>query len=125
MYRLATNYPSQDTQIKFTKPLQTSNTPTLLQQTSVPSPQKWRKTTPHFYGILKIHKNFHHFPPLRPIVFQCSSELSPSAQLINHLLQPLAQIYPDYLHNSTFLLLVLQDLNVPDDAILVTVDVES
>ena len=127
-YRLATNYPSQDIQTKIHETVASFKTQLhsynkRLYQHLRNGPKQPR--IPQFYGIPKIHKNFHHFPPLRPIVSQCSSVLSPSAQLIDHLLQPLAQIYPDYLHNSTSLLLILQDLNVPDDAILVTVDVES
>ena len=60
---------------------------------------------------------------MRPIVSQSSSLLAPSAQLIDHVLQPLAISYPDYVHNSTSLVLCLQELTVPDDAILVTIDV--
>ena len=79
--------------------------------------------TPQFYGIPKIHKEYTHLPPMRPIVSQSSSTLSPSAQFIDHVLQPLACSYPDYIQNSTALILSLQDLTVPDNAILVTVDV--
>lgn len=86
-----------------------------------------------YTGVAKLENPKHPqelpppFSPPRPIVSQCSSELSPSARLIDHLLQPLAQaqVYPDYLHNSTSLSLILQDLSAPDDTILVTVDVES
>ena len=78
---------------------------------------------PHFYGIPKIHKKYTNLPPMRPIVSQSSSLLAPSAQLIDHVLQPLARSYPDYVHNSTSLVLCLQELTVPDDAILVTIDV--
>jgi hypothetical protein len=53
------------------------------------------------------------------------SILSPTARFIDHVLQPLAQSYPDYLHNSTTLSCTLQDLTVPDHAILVSIDVES
>ena len=60
---------------------------------------------------------------MRPIVSQSSSILS--AQFIDHVFQPLASFYPDYIQNSTSLILRLQDLAVPDDAILVTVDVSS
>ena len=81
--------------------------------------------TPQFYGIPKIHKKYVRLPPMRPIVSQTGSRLTPSAKLIDHMLQPLAQSYPDYLHNSTSLVLMLQDLHVPDDAILVTIDVTS
>ena len=80
---------------------------------------------PQFYGIPKIHKEFVKFPPIRPIVSQSSSALSFSAQFIDHVLQPLARSYPDYLHNSTSLLITLQDLNVPDNATLVAIDVTS
>ena len=62
---------------------------------------------------------------MRPIVSQTMSVLTPSAKLIDHVLQPIAQSYPDYLHNSTSLVLMLQDLHVPDDAILVSIDVTS
>ena len=67
-----------------------------------------------------MHKKFQHLPTMRPIVSQSSSLLSPSAQFIDHVLQPLANIYADYIPNSTALILRLQDLVVPDDA---TVDV--
>ena len=78
---------------------------------------------PQFYGIPKIHKKYINLPPMRPIISQSSSLLSPSAQFIDHVLQPLAMSYPDYIQNSTTLTLHLQDTTVPDDAILVTVDV--
>ena len=80
---------------------------------------------PQFYGIPKIHKTFTSLPPIRPIVSQTESPLTHTAQLIDHVLQPLAQTYPDYLHNSTSLVIKLQDLHLPQDCILVTIDVES
>ena len=80
---------------------------------------------PQFYGIPKIHKEFIDIPPIRPIISQCSSLLNPTARFIDHVLQPLAQSYPDYLHNSTSLSLILQNLTVPDDATLVTLDVST
>lgn len=86
---------------------------------------KNNQQTPQMYGLPKIHKKFDHLPPLRPIVSQCSSLLNPTARLIDHCLQPLAQSYPDYLHNSTTLSLILEDLHVPDESILVAIDVES
>ena len=90
-----------------------------LQQT----PKQTR--TPCFYKIPKIHKQFVHVPPVRPIVSQCASILSPTANLIDHLLQPIARCYPDYLHNSMAISLILQDLQVSDDAIPVTINVSS
>ena len=83
------------------------------------------KQTPQFYGIPKIHKQYTHLPPVRPIVAQTNSILSLSASFIDHVLQPPARSYPDYIQNSTALSLLLQDLQVPDDSTLVTVDVTS
>ena len=65
---------------------------------------------PQFYGIPKIHKKYIKLPPMCPIISQSSSLLSPSAQFIDHVLQPLAMSYPDYIQNSTALTLYLQDL---------------
>ena len=81
--------------------------------------------TPRFYGLPKIHKTYTHLPSVRPIVSQTNSLLSPTAKFIDHILQPLASSYPDYLHNSIALSLILQQTHVPDDAILVTIDVTS
>ena len=80
---------------------------------------------PRFYGIPKLHKEFTKLPPLRPIVSQTQSLLTPSAKFIDYALQPIARSYPDYLHNSSMLSVKLQDTMVPDDAILVTIDVTS
>ena len=48
-----------------------------------------------------------------------------SAQLIDHVLQPIARSFPDYLHNSTSLIHTFSDFIVPHDALLVTIDVVS
>ena len=95
------------------------------QQTRVSFPQR-RPPTPTNLSILSHPKNTQKdikLPPMLPIISQLSSLLSPSAQFIDHVLQPLAMSYPDYIQNSTALTLHLQDTTVPDDAILVTVDV--
>ena len=51
--------------------------------------------------------------------------LAPTAKFIDHVLQPLSQFYQDYLQNSTSLVLLLDNMQIPDEAILVTIDVES
>ena len=127
-YRLSTSYPKhnikrelQNTVTSFREHIQPLNKRLytfLIDGHSHPR-------IPQFYGIPKIHKKFTTLPPMRPIVSQSSSILSPTAQFIDHVLQPLARSYPDYVHNSTALSLILQDLSVPDHAILVTVDVAS
>ena len=121
-YRLATNYPAEDIKrelqhvVAAYKP-QLETRHKHLYSFLRDGPRQPR--TPHFYGIPKIHETFIKIPPMRPIVSQTSSILSHTAQFIDHILQPLARSYPDYLHNSTGLSLVLQDLSVPDDALLV------
>ena len=115
-YRPTTHYPTDQIH-KLPHRLQTTNSKTLYLSENPHKPR-----TPLFYGIPKIHKKYTRLPPLRPIISQTASILSLSAQLIDHILQPLACSYPDYLHNSTA---TLQNLHVPDDAILVAVDVDS
>ena len=80
---------------------------------------------PQFYGIPKLHKEFTQIPQIRPIVSHINSLLSPTAKFIDHILQPLAQLYTDYLHNSTTLITTLETMIIPYNTILVTVDVKS
>ena len=86
---------------------------------------KRKHRTPQFYGIPKIHKRFTRVPPMHPIVSHTNSLLSPTAKFINHVLQPLAQLHEDYIQNSTSLILQLEELIIPDNAVLVSIDVES
>ena len=88
-------------------------------------PKPSQEQIPKFYGLPKIHKSFKKIPPLRPIVAQCNSMLTPITKFIDHVLQPLSQSYLDYLQNSTSLVGILENLQIPDEAILVTIDVES
>ena len=120
-YRLTENYPTDDIQ----KQLQ--HTVTAFKQQLEPLNKHlysylWdgprHSRIPQFYGIPKIHKKYCKLPPMRPIVSQTSSILSATAQFIDHVLQPLAQSYPDYVQNSTALSLTLQDLSVPDHALM-------
>ena len=127
-YRLAQSYPHSQI-----KDLLESTIAPFKEQLKSMHPQLYnyllsqtrKHQTPKLYGIPKIHKHFNHLPPMRPIVAQSSSPLTPSARLIDHILQPLAQSYDDYLHNSTSLILRLQSTHIPNSAVLVTVDVES
>ena len=82
---------------------------------------------PRFYGMPKIHKLSDTITtrPLYPIISHTDSLLSHSAQLIDHMLQPLAKSYPDYLHNSTKLINTLSSFHIDEDAILVSMDIVS
>ena len=127
-YRLASNYPRCDIKKQLRNTI-ISFKPQICQYSKklyeflLSEPDHCR--IPQFYGIPKIHKKFTRVPPIRPIVSQCSSMLNPTARFVDHVLQPLAQAYGDYLHNSTSLSLVLQNFSVPEDAILVTLDVSN
>ncbi len=81
--------------------------------------------TPKFYGLPKIHKQLASkgIPPLRPIVAHSNSLLNHSAHFIDHTLQPIARIFPDYLHNSNTLIDKLSTLTLSKDVILVSMDV--
>ena len=88
-------------------------------------PNKHR--TPRFYGIPKIHKPLSEkgIPLIRPIISHVNSLLSHTAQFIDHVLQPLAQSYPDYLHNSTSLIQTLEEFKIPSNTTLISMDVVS
>ena len=82
---------------------------------------------PRFYGSPKIHKptSSNVIPPIRPIVFHTNSFLSHSAQFLDHVLQPIARSYPDYLHYSTDLILKLSKLQIKQEITLISIDVIS
>ena len=127
-YRLVNTYPVEavktqimDTLICFKNQLENYNNKLYRYL----MPQSTTYPIPLMYGIPKIHKQFIVFPPIRPIVSQCGSVLKSIATFLDYMLQPLAQSYPDYLHNSTCLSCILQELSIPENALLVSVDVES
>ena len=86
---------------------------------------KQNNRIPRFYGIPKIHKKLSTMgiPPLRPIISHVGSLLRNSTQLIDHVLQPIARAYPDYQHNSISLVNKLSDFNVPNNTLLVSMDI--
>ncbi len=82
---------------------------------------------PRFYGLPKIHQSTNEkgIPPVRPIISHNNSLLCHSAKFIDHILQPIARIYPDYLHNSTELIRRLDSLHINDNIILISMDIVS
>ena len=127
-YRLVQGYPATDIQQRLQRTIIAYSTELKALHKNLPNfllPSTNSTQPPNFYGIPKIHKQFKTLPPVRPIISHCNSLLSPSASFIDHVLQPLARSYPDYLHNSSILLQILTTLHVPDDALLVSIDVES
>lgn len=128
IYRLADSYPYQNIR-EALESIIASFKETIrglskqLYHYLLPKPQN--NQTPKMYGLPKVHKKFKSLPPMRPIVAQSGSPLLPSAQFIDHTLQPLAQSYKDYIKTSTALINLLENVRVPETSVLVTIDVES
>lgn len=86
---------------------------------------KEKHQIPRFYGLPNIHKppNSNSIPPVRPIISHSNSLLTPSVKFLDHILQPLARSYSDYLHNSTSLIKTLATFKVPHNSLLVSLDI--
>ncbi|XP_069615962.1 uncharacterized protein [Ranitomeya imitator] len=79
---------------------------------------------PTFYLLPKVHKSVQ-TPPGRPIVSGIGGLLERPCTYIDFFLQPLVASLDSFVRDSTFLIQQLQDLSVPPDVYLVTLDVES
>lgn len=83
------------------------------------------------YLLPKIHKDPEKWtipgkmPPGRPIISDCSSESYAISEYIDHFLAPLANKHPAYLKDTGHFLNEISKLKVPEDALLVTIDVDS
>ncbi len=84
-----------------------------------------------FYLLPKIHKDLdswtipNEMPPGRPIVSDCSSESYRVSEYIDSFLQPIATKHPSYIKDTWDFLEKLTGIVVPENALLVTLDVES
>ena len=90
-YRQAHTYPTESIRQQLTNTLvnfksQIYNDKRLYEYVK---PKK-KHQIPQLYGLPKIHKQFNHLPPLRPIISHCDSLLDPTARLLDRL-QPIAQ----------------------------------
>ena len=74
------------------------------------------------YFLKKLHKS-----PMgiRPIVSSCESPTENISQFIDYWLQPIMKGIPSYLKDTTELLNQLNELSIPKDVLLVTIDVKS
>ena len=107
-YRLTTEYPTRTIQAQLSqvtasfKNQLTAFSKYLYTYISVPQPHP---RIPKFYGIPKVHKEFTHLPPMRPIVSQSASLLEPTAKFLDHVLQPICRTFLyDELHIHRHLL---------------------
>lgn len=84
-----------------------------------------------FYLLPKIHKEkekwtlSNRMPPGRPIVSDCSSESYAVSAYVDHFLLPLSTSHPSYLKNTTHFLQTLQSHTIPQDSLLITIDVDA
>ena len=74
------------------------------------------------YFLKKIHKN-----PMgiRPIVSSCNSPTENISQFIDYWLQPHTKLLPSYLKDTTQFVQEIESFDIPNNSILVTVDVKS
>lgn len=83
-----------------------------------------------FYTLPKIHKDPttwtipHKLPPGRPIVSDCGSESSPSAEYLDHFLNPLSTLHPTYLKDTYHFIQKIQGLTCTRDCLLFSMDVK-
>lgn len=84
-----------------------------------------------FYMLPKIHKSMdkwtvpNRMPPGRPIVSDCGSDSYRWSELIDHYLKPLACTHPSYVKDTGDFIEKLRKVEISDNALLVTFDVES
>ena len=101
----------------------------LLQEDHIGDPTaKWLSLMPNppripvFYTITKIHKPT---PVSRPIISGCNGPTERLSAFVNHLLQPIAQIQPSYLKDTTDFINFVEKTKLPLNTILVSMDVTS
>ena len=74
------------------------------------------------YFLKKIHKN----PPgIRPIVSCCQSPTENISQFVDYWLQPHVKTLPSFLRDSSQFIAEIEQLDVPPNSLLVTIDVTS
>ena len=116
-YRLATEYPISE---QLTQVLHTYKTNYTHVTRDFTNTCRTHLVTPAYHGFMESPKYINSSQTSLPSVLSYLNLLPSYLPLHNSLIMHYSPSYPDYLHNSTSL---LQDLNVPDDAIMVTIDV--
>ncbi|XP_069609775.1 uncharacterized protein [Ranitomeya imitator] len=80
--------------------------------------------TPTFYLVPKIHKSIS-VPPGRPIISGLGGLYEKPCSYLDYFLQPLVKTLDSHVRDSSHLIELFQPLLVPDNVILVTLDVEA
>lgn len=79
---------------------------------------------PLSYTFPKIYKKGT-FPPGRPILTTCGTALEPIAQFVDSFLQPFIVEDKSYVKDTIDFISKAEGLQIPDDAILLTMDIVS
>ena len=90
--------------------------------------KKWLPQTPSpphiplFYTLTKIHK-----PVLigRPLISGCDGQTERISSFLDHILQPITKVQKSYLKDTTEFINFIEKRTVPNNAILVSMDVTS
>jgi hypothetical protein len=85
-------------------------------------PREKSSRVPRLYGLPKIHKKD---IPLRPIVSAVKSPTQALARYLAKILQPLTEVIPSYVKNSSHFVNRLQDFKIDHEDIMVSFDVVS
>ena len=78
--------------------------------------------TQRMYFLKKLHKTPH---GIRPIVSGCSGPTERVSSFLDHIIKPLVPTIPSYIKDSPHLISLIENIRIPSDAILVTIDVSS
>ena len=81
-----------------------------------------KPSTARLYYLTKIHKNPH---KERPIVASCKSITENISQFVDHWLQPVMQILPSFVRDTTEFVNLLERNRFNNDVILASIDVSS
>ena len=77
---------------------------------------------PEFYTLTKIHKKT---PVSRPIVFGSSGPTERTSRLVDSVLQSIAIEQESYIKDTTDFINFIENTQIPDNAVLATLDVSS
>lgn len=78
--------------------------------------------TANFYTLPKIHKKDN---PGRPVVNSIGSVTEKISAYVDETLKPLARLVPSYIKDTTHFINTLEDIDITDNDILVTIDVSA
>ena len=85
------------------------------------------KTMSKFYCNFKVHKEYEHIPPVRPIISGSGSLLENPSKFVDYHIKDLATKHETFLEDTPDFLRKVEELNkkviLPENALLVTIDI--